>query len=234
MAKALDPAVDDFHNINGNLLSPGPYRYKGLRGPDVRARITTKSDAPLDDVFPGAKDGPMRMLIKDRGVVFPYTPTIMTSMQANYGDHRPIHSNFTYKFFQNYSLQDITITGDFTAHTTQEGLYMSAALLFFKSAMKMGFGAKDEFRGVPPPVLSFSAWGKDWHKNVPVVISNFTYNIDGQTDYVWPQENVSSSMMPLKTTFIIQLSPTYSTRSTRKEYNSRDFYNGKLLRKGYQ
>jgi hypothetical protein len=215
---------------------PSPYQLGGLSGHDVRARITTKGGASLDSVFPGAETGPMAVLLKDRGVVFPYTPTIMTAMNATYGDHRPIHSNFQYKFFQNYSLQDITITCAFTAHTTTEGLYMAGVLHFFKSAMKMGFGADDEFRGVPPPVLEFSAWGPAWHEKVPVVISNVTHNIDGQTDYVWPSSediDANSSMMPLKTDFIIQMSPTYSTRSTRKEYSSKEFYNGNLLRKGY-
>jgi hypothetical protein len=116
---------------------------------------------------------------------------------------------------------------------------MEAAMLFFKSAMKIGFGDIDPQRGVPPPVLEFNAWGEAWMKKVPVVLTNFTYNIDGQTDYVWPEgfasePNKRSSMMPLNVVFILMLSPTFSTRSTRKNYNSRDFFSGELLQKGYQ
>ena len=207
--------------------------------PDVRASITTKGGASLDSIFPGASAGPMKALLYDRGVVFPYVPTIMSGFSANYGKHQPIHSNFTYKFFQNYEMQDITVTGNFTAHTTVEGQYMEAAMLFFKSAMKIGFGDIDPQRGVPPPVLEFNAWGEAWMKKVPVVLTNFTYNIDGQTDYVWPEgfasePNKRSSMMPLNVVFILMLSPTFSTRSTRKNYNSRAFFSGELLQKGYQ
>ena len=203
---------------------------------DVRAKLTIKSGASMEGVFPGYESGPMKYIQRDRGVIFPYVPTLMMGHQATWGSHQPTHSNFSYKYFQNYSLQDFTVTGVFTASTAQEGRYMEGALHFFKSAMKIGFGAKDDNRGVPPPVLEFSAWGPAWHEKVPIVISNVTHNIDSQTDYVWPSSediDATSSMMPLKTDFIIQMSPTYSTRSTRKDYNSRDFYNGSLLRKGY-
>ena len=69
--------------------------------PDVRAKLTTKGFNALEAVFPGALAGPMQILKRDRGVVFPYVPTIMMSHQANYGTHQPIHSNFVYKYFQN-------------------------------------------------------------------------------------------------------------------------------------
>ena len=206
--------------------------------PDVRASITTKGGASLDSIFPGASAGPMKALLYDRGVVFPYVPTIMAGFSANYGKHQPIHSNFTYKFFQNYEMQDITVTGNFTAHTTVEGQYMEAAMLFFKSAMKIGFGDIDPQRGVPPPVLEFNAWGEAWMKKVPVVLTNFTYNIDGSVDYTWPVGEGSApsyydSMMPLKVQFILNLSPTYSTKSTRIKFTTEKFYNGSLLSKGY-
>jgi len=206
--------------------------------PDVRAKLTTKGFNALEAVFPGAMDGPMRVLKRDRGVVFPYVPTIMMSHQANYGTHQPIHSNFVYKYFQNYALQEFTITADFTAHTVSEGKYMEGAMHFFKSAMKIGFGEFDVQRGVPPPVLEFSAWGEAWAKRIPVVVTNFTYNIDGEVDYTWPvgdglNPSYYDSMMPLKVSFILNLSPTYSTKNTRANFTTEKFYNGSLLRQGY-
>lgn len=207
-------------------------------GQDVRAKLTTKARTDLGAIFPGCEEGPMKPLLTDRGVVFPYVPTIMFSHQARYGAHQPLHSNFTYRFFQNYELSDFTVTGDFTSHTTTEALYTQGAMHFFKSAMKIGFGEKDPQRGIPPPVLEFSVWGPAWAEKIPCVVSNFTYNIDSATDYVWPtiaahRAVPKESMMPLKVTFILQLSPTYSTKSTRMTYNSADFYSGKLLRQGY-
>ena len=162
----------------------------------------------------------------------------MMAHQAQYGTHQPIHSNFVYKYFQNYSLQEFTVTADFTSHTVNEGKYMEGAMHFLKSAMKIGFGEGDNQRGVPPPVLEFSAWGEAWAKNVPCVVTNFTYNIDGATDYTWPipghlKPTDGDSMMPLKVTFIINLAPTYSTKSTRIDFTSAKFYSGALLRQGY-
>ena len=218
-------------------MPPGA-RGRGSAVPDVRASLTTKGYTGLDAVFPGASEGPMDILVRDRGIVFPYVPTIMIAHQATYGTHQPIHSNFVYKYFQNYSLQEFTITADFTSHTVSEGRYMEGALLFLKSAMKIGFGEFDDQRGVPPPVLEFSAWGEAWAKRIPCVVTNFTYNIDGSVDYTWPLEDgvtptARDSMMPLRVQFIINLAPTYSTKSTRIQYNSKDFYAGRLLSRGY-
>ena len=205
---------------------------------DVRANLAIKAGASMEGVFPGYQAGPMRYLGNDRGVIFPYVPTVMMNHQTNWGSHAPTHSNFQYKFFTNYALQDFTVTGVFTASTAQEGRYMEGAMHFFKSAMKIGFGETDDHRGVPPPVLEYSMWGPSWAKRIPCVISTFSYNIDGATDYVWPVMSSTSitdddSMMPLQVTFIINLSPTYSTRSTRRTYNSKDFYSGNLLKQGY-
>lgn len=213
-----------------------PERRGATEAPDVRAKLTVKAAAgTLESVFPGAMKGPMKFLKRDRGVKFPYTPTIMMQHQATYGTHQPIHSNFQYKYFQNYSLQEFTITAPFTAHTIAEGKYMEGVLHFLKSAMKIGFGEGDKQRGVPPPVLEFSAWGPAWAKNIPVVVTNFTYNIDGSVDYTWPTSlpTFMDSMLPLKVDIIITLAPTYSTKSTRLEYSSENFYKGGLLQKGY-
>jgi hypothetical protein len=207
--------------------------------PDVRAKLTTKRGAAMGKVFPGCESGPMKVLLYDRGVIFPYVPTIMFGHQANWGIHQPTHSNFRYLFFQNYAMQELTVTCPFTATTAAEGRYMEGAMHFFKSAMKMGFGEYDDYRGVPPPVLEFSVWGPAFAKNIPVVIQNFTYNIDSATDYVWPLDTSTrsigpnDSMLPLNVTFILTLTPTYSTKSTRKEFTSRNFYNGSLLQNGY-
>lgn len=203
---------------------------------DRRARLLCKGGTRLEDIFEGAEHGPMQPLIPDRGVVFPYVPTMMMSHQGRFGSHQPVHSNFVYKYFQNYELADFTVTCSFTSHTTTEALYTQGAMHFFKSAMKIGFGEHDPQRGIPPPVLEFSAWGPSWADRIPCVISNFTYNMDGTTDYVWPSphsDTANQSLMPLKIEFILQLSPTYSTKSTRMTYTSESFYNGSLLRQGY-
>ena len=213
---------------------------------DPRVRLTCKHSlgkslgatiAPTDILGP---------LLKDNGVIFPYTPMINQAYVSNYGSHTPTHSNFVYRFFQNYQMQEITCSAEFTSATTAEARYSVAALHFFKAAMKMGFGENDKNRGVPPPVLNFSGYGPGFFKNIPVVISNLNFALDTSTDYVFARiENeaggaggpatsiVDETFIPIKITFILTLSPAYNTYETRKVFTMKDFVNGNLLKKGF-
>ena len=142
---------------------------------DPRVRLTCKKSLA---VSLGTTIGPTDILgplINDRGVIFPYTPMINAAYSTNYGTHQPTHSNFVYRFFQNYSMQEITCSAEFTAATTAEARYAVAALHFFRSAMKMGFGEHDKNRGVPPPVLNFSGYGPGFFKNIPVLLKIFIF-----------------------------------------------------------
>ncbi len=190
-------------------------------------------------------------LLDDQGVIFPYTPVINVTHNASYGAHQPLHSNFSYKFFQNYSIQGISCAADFTAATVAEAQYTVAALHFFKSCMKIGFGEQDSRRGIPPPVLNFSGYGPIFFKDMPVVITDLTYALDSNTDYVFAQIEertaggvgpirskfnktiVEETFIPIKTSFILSLAPCYSTYQTRVEFNLKDFVKGDLLNKGY-
>ena len=218
---------------------------------DPRVRLTCKHSLGKSlgaTIAPSDILGP---LINDKGVIFPYTPMINASYVSNYGSHAPTHSNFVYRFFQNYAMQEITCSAEFTSATTAEAKYSVAALHFFKAAMKMGFGENDKNRGVPPPVLNFTGYGPGFFKNIPVVISNLNYALDTSTDYVFARiENeqgtgrahdpegpstsiIEETFIPIKITFILTLSPAYNTYETRKVFTMKDFVSGKLLKKGF-
>ena len=219
---------------------------------DIRVKLTCKESLDTSFGTKIATNDILGPLIKDKGVVFPYTPMINAAYSTNYGTHQPIHSNFAYRFFQNYSMQEITCSADFTASTTEEARYMVAALHFFKSAMKIGFGENDPNRGVPPPVLNFSGYGPGFFKNIPVVISNLNYALDTNSDYVFARleretgpsgkivqggigsnKETDETFVPIKTTFILALAPAYNTYQTRTEFTLEDFVKGKLLNRGY-
>lgn len=211
---------------------------------DVRVKLTCKKSIEVSFGTPIPVGSILSPLLEDKGVIFPYTPMINVAYNTNYGSHQPTHSNFQYRYFQNYSMQELTCSAEFTAATTAEARYMVAALHFFKSAMKMGFGENDPNRGVPPPVLEFSGYGPGLFEKIPVVITNLSYALDSSTDYVFARvenNNISSKVpdivgetfVPVKTTFILTLAPTYNTYSTRKDFTLADFVNGKLLRNGY-
>ena len=224
---------------------PGHIDIVGRAGSkDVRVKLTCKKSLEVSLGTPISPGAILFPLLEDNGVIFPYTPMINVAYNANYGSHQPTHSNFQYRYFQNYSMQELTCSAEFTAATTAEARYMVAALHFFKSAMKMGFGENDPNRGVPPPVLNFSGYGPGFFEKIPVVITNLSYALDSSTDYVFARiENnnfsnkspdiVSETFVPVKTTFILTLAPTYNTYSTRKDFTLADFVNGNLLRNGY-
>ena len=79
---------------------------------DVRVKLTCKQSLGTSfgtDIATGDILGP---LLPDNGVIFPYTPMINAAYSTSYGSHQPIHSNFVYRFFQNYSMQEITCSAD--------------------------------------------------------------------------------------------------------------------------
>ena len=128
-------------------------------------------------------NGIMRPLIETNGVIFPYTPQISVTHAANYTPFTPTHSNYAQQFYNNSEVQDITITGEFTAQSVNEGQYLMAAIYFFRSATKMFFGQGDNV-GNPPPIVFLDGYGEHYFPHVPCVISSFTHTLPTDVDYV--------------------------------------------------
>jgi hypothetical protein len=119
------------------------------------------------------------------GVLFPYTPQIQTSYRANYDPGELTHSNYKLYFYKNSSVDDITITADFTAQDTYEANYLLAVIHFFKSATKMFYGQDQAPRaGTPPPLLYLSGFGAYQFDKHPLLLTNFTYNLPNDVDYI--------------------------------------------------
>jgi hypothetical protein len=86
------------------------------------------------------------------------------------------------------------ITGDFTAQNTVEANYMLAVIHFFRSMTKMFYGQdQNPSRGVPPPLCYLSGYGPYQFDNHPVVITNFTYNLPVDVDYITAYPTNSSN-----------------------------------------
>lgn len=119
------------------------------------------------------------------GVLFPYTPQIQTSYRANYDPGELTHSNYKMYFYKNSSVDDVTITADFTAQDTAEANYMLAVIHFFKSATKMFYGKDNSPRaGTPPPLLYLTGFGAYQFDHHPLLLTNFTYNLPNDVDYI--------------------------------------------------
>jgi len=148
---------------------------------DWRLRISLAKDAGYlyNDPTPGI----LQPLKPTNGVIFPYTPKIDMGYKANYSSYDLTHSNYRGYFYQNSSISDIDITGHFTAQNTAQANYLLAVIHFFRSATKMFYG-QDAQRGAPPPLVFMSGLGQYQFNNHPCVITEFTYNLPEDVDYI--------------------------------------------------
>jgi hypothetical protein len=151
---------------------------------DWRVRLSLAPNAQY--LYNSAKAGDILFpLVNTNGVLFPYTPQIQTSYKASYDPGELTHSNYKMHFYKNSSVDDVTITADFTAQDTAEANYMLAVIHFFKSATKMFYGKDNSPRaGTPPPLLYLTGFGAYQFDRHPLVLTNFTYNLPNDVDYI--------------------------------------------------
>jgi hypothetical protein len=117
------------------------------------------------------------------GVIFPYTPTISTSYNANYTDQALTHSNYKGYFYQSSHVGEISIQAQFTAQDTTEANYLLAVIHFFRSVTKMFYG-QDAQRGAPPPLVFLQGLGEMQFNLHPCVVSQFQYSLPSDVDYI--------------------------------------------------
>lgn len=123
------------------------------------------------------------------GVVFPYMPEIQTTYNADYDISALIHSNYRGYYYRSSYVGEIGITGTFTAQDTAEANYLLAVIHFFRSATKMFYGAQDDLRGAPPPLVYLFGLGQYQFNAHPCVISRFNYNLPDDVDYIRTKPN---------------------------------------------
>lgn len=131
----------------------------------------------------GSQAGILQPLAVTDGVVFPYTPVISTSYRANYTNYDLTHSNYRGYFYQGSAVEEITIQAMFTAQDTYEANYLLAVIHFFKAVTKMFYG-QDAERGAPPPLVYLQGFGEYQFNLHPCVVSQFTYNLPNDVDYI--------------------------------------------------
>jgi hypothetical protein len=176
--------------------------------------------------------------------IFPYTPSIQLSHQANYSAMDPVHGNYSFMSYENSKIDKITITGEFYCEDANEAAYWIAAVHYLRSVTKMYFGATSENAGAPPPVLKLNGYGDFVFNNVPVVVTNFNIELPKDVDYIPSQFNVpgftdlgtedglvqsfGTGYAPVRSTITVTLQPVYS-RSSVRNFNLQDFVNGKYI-----
>ena len=153
---------------------------------DWRVRLRLMPGANY--LYKAPDPGILKPLVPSDGVIFPYVPQIQTSYQAKYDAYDLVHSNYRGYFYRGSSVNEVQITGTFTAQDTREAEYVLAVIHFFRSVTKMFYG-KDQLRGAPPPLVELSGMGENQFNNHPCVVSNFNYNLPNNVNYIRTSPN---------------------------------------------
>jgi hypothetical protein len=190
--------------------------------------------------------------------VFPYTPDITFGKSASYDAFHFTHSNYPYHQYAKSAPAEIQITAPFTAQTNEEGHYLAAVLRFLSASSMMEFGKAAKARemaGTPPPVLRFNYLGDYMFSNVPVIITNFSYLLEKDVDYVGVQlppgvgadatngqnvGNVSAgstsgpaTYVPTRVIVQVQLQVQQNPKRVREEFDLDAFKQGQLVKRGF-
>ena len=151
---------------------------------DWRVRLSLADSATIFYKDTSTQNSIMAPLIETNGVIWPYTPSIQVSHVANYSTAVLTHSNYSAHFYNNSDVNDITVSGEFTVQSVEEGQYLMAAIYFLRASTKMFFGQGATNLGNPPPILFLDGYGSHYFPHVPCVITNFTHNLSNDVDYL--------------------------------------------------
>ncbi len=132
----------------------------------------------------GIQSGILAPLAVTDGVIFPYTPSITTSYRARYAEQDLPHSNYRGYFYSGSNVEQVQVTGTFTAQDTAEANYLLAVIHFFRSVTKMFYGQDDANRGAPPPLVFLQGFGAYQFSRHPCVVTNFNYVLPADVDYI--------------------------------------------------
>ena len=206
---------------------------------DVETDIRVKLQVP-PNYTQGLGGGPasgrsgQRILDQNKGIIFPYTPTISYNNQAIYSAVAPTHSNYQSFFFKNSTAGPITITGKLTCQNEYEGAVILGIQHLLRALIKMRWGNEDG-AGSPPPVCRLKAFGNSMLGNVPVVVQSWKLELPDGVDYIQVGDGITEygkNFVPVVSTLTLELLPMYS-RAEQLSYTVDDFLNGRLSNKGY-
>jgi hypothetical protein len=150
---------------------------------DWRVRLSLAPNA--DYLYKANNPGILQPLVETKGVLFPYTPAISVSYAANYSPTDLVHSNYKIYQYTSSSVDQISITCDFTAQDAKEAKYMLAVIHFFRSVTKMFYGQDQNPKlGTPPPLCYLTGMGQFQFDRHPLVVTNFTMSLPTDVDYI--------------------------------------------------
>jgi hypothetical protein len=209
-----------------------------LRPKDGGRDIFWKGKAGSDTTEPKV-DFLLRPLYESNGLVWQYTPNIFLSGRANYNISEFQGSNYPLVTYKNSQPPTIPITADFTANTVAEARYLLGVMHFLRVATKSFYGdtaVANGMYGTPPPVMLFEYLGDHGFNKVPVVVTEYSMQLDETVDYVPVYTNASGTevtYVPTKTNIVISLQPSYTPHKTRKRFDLGAFATGRSYKDGF-
>lgn len=171
--------------------------------------------------------GTFSRLVATNGVVWPYLPNISISTKANYTQVDPVHNNFPFQSYKNSQVEDITISGEFSAETETDAAYWIAATTFFRTATKMFYGGGAN-AGNPPVICHLTGYGSMVFNNVPVVIKSFTVDLKDDVNYVQCNAYGTPTWVPIMSTISVTVAPIYNRERLRR-FSLENFAKGKEI-----
>lgn len=123
-------------------------------------------------------DDPLKPIYATGGLIFPITPSVTETLQANYASQEIPQNNEAYHVYSNSSNRQISLGNViFPADTEEDARYALAAIHFFRTYSLSDFGVGRT--GRPPSPMWFSGFGKFIYNKVPTLLSASTLNFGG-------------------------------------------------------
>jgi hypothetical protein len=219
--------------VGGVKTAPSAATAQWAGAKDLRVKLRVPSQ-----FITGPAEGPpspkVGIIKQNGGILFPYTPQISMTNQANYATNTPLHSNYPLYFFKNGTVGPIQVTAKFTVQNEYEGAVLLGIIHLLRSLTKMKFG-NDPDAGSPPPVCRLDAYGDYMFYNVPVAVASWRHDLPDNVDYITvgrTSKLYGTSMVPVLSTITLDLNIMYS-RQEMLAYNTKQWLAGDLKFKGY-
>ena len=161
------------------------------------------------------------------GVVWPYIPQVTLSTKANYSTAESTHNNYPFYAYKNSMVDDITISGEFSAENTLDAAYWIAATTFFRTATKMFFG-QGENAGNPPIICQLNGYGGSMFNNVPVIVKSFSVDLADDVNYIKCDVWGTNTWVPIMSNITVQVAPVYNRRNLR-QFSLEKFGRGQMV-----
>ncbi|MBC8435761.1 MAG: hypothetical protein H8D84_02125 [Proteobacteria bacterium] len=217
---------------------------------DWRVRLQVPHGSPLETFF--FDNNTLMAPLKDsRGIFWPLTPAMVIQHSANYNAMEQIHSNYPHFAYQNSQVDQMNIIGEFPVQNQDDAKHWVATINFLRTATKMFFGADQELKGHPPPILHLSGYGDHMFSKVPVIINTFNVELRQGIDYISTKqsntpykqlnganaefftnaEGEDQTWAPTLSNISVLITPIYS-RDSVKNFSMQKFVRGELNGKG--